>query len=108
MAHRGTRAEAGLPGVTLMGTISGSRGSIAVVHPGETTRGQYLTPGQTVSGVGSRVESIGAGKVQLGGRGGSRELLLRPRPAAPPPEKPVTEAATPKVEEAPDVAGKPD
>lgn len=107
MARRGTRAEAGSPSVTLMGTISGSRGSIAVVHPGETARGQYVAPGQTVSGVGSRVESIEAGKVKLGGRGGARELLLRPRPAAPP-AKPEVEAAAPQAEEAPDVGGKPD
>ena len=105
MARRGTRAEAGSPNVTLMGTISGSRGSMAVVHPGETTRGQYLTPGQTLAGVGSRIESIEGGKVTLGGRGGSRELLLRPHHEAPPPKP---EAAAPKVEGAPDVGAKPD
>ena len=107
MARRGTRAEAGSPSVTLMGTISGSRGSMAVVHPGEATRGQYVSPGQTVYGAGARVESIEGGKIKLGGRGGTREILLRPRPASTS-AKSATEAAASTAESAPDVGGKPE
>jgi len=69
---------------------------MAVVHPGETTRGQYVRPGESLSGNAVRVESIKPGRVTLGGRGGSREVILRPRPPAeaPKPESTTDTSAT--------------
>ena len=99
LARRGPKPQAA-PAVTLMGTISGNRGSMAVVHPGDTARGQYVRPGESLPGNAVRVESIKPGKVTLGGRGGSREVLLRPRPPAEAPAKtettPDASATTPK------------
>jgi hypothetical protein len=78
---------------------------MAVVHPGESARGQYVKPGQSVAGGAARVESIEAGKVKVSGQGGARELSLRPRPSAAQP-KPEAAAAgglrPPAVEGAPD------
>jgi hypothetical protein len=95
-AHRGSQAQASSTPVTVLGTISGNRGSLAVVHPGEAARGQYVKPGDTVTGSGARVESISPGTVTIGGRGGSRELSVRARRSVPP--APAAPAATPKAE----------
>jgi hypothetical protein len=92
LARRGTHEQAAEPQVTLVGTISGNRGSMAVVHPGDSARGQYVKPGQTVAGGTTRVESIEAGRIKVSGQGGAHELSLRPPPSA---AQPKPEAAAP-------------
>jgi hypothetical protein len=91
LARRGGRAQASSP-VTVLGTISGNRGSLAVVHPGNAARGQYVKPGDTVAGSGARIESITSGAVKIGNRGGSREVSVRARRPVPA-EQPKPEAA---------------
>jgi len=105
LARRGTRAQAQAAPVTVLGTISGNRGSLAVVHPGEAARGQYVKPGDTVAGSGARVESISPGSVRIGGRGGSRELTVRSRRTAP---SATPQAASPTPVQPADAAPKPE
>jgi hypothetical protein len=71
--------------VELVGTISGSRGTMAVVHrPGSSAaRGTYVREGDALAGSSQRIRSIQPGKVELSGRG-PRELTIRaPRPPEP-------------------------
>ncbi|MBM3497822.1 MAG: hypothetical protein FJX74_04040 [Armatimonadetes bacterium] len=104
LARRGTRAQAAAPAVSVMGTISGNRGSLAVIHPNDAARGQYVKPGDTIVGSGAHIESISSGSVKVGGRGGTREVSVRARriaPAAPPiapvaPETPTAASPAPE------------
>lgn len=95
MARRGSRETAPSSNLTLVGTIHGSRGAIAVVHPNDSPRGHYLRPGETLYGGRERVEAIGAGKVHISGGAGERELTLRPRSTA---TQPKPEETSPRAE----------
>ena len=96
IARRGTLPASRPTPVELLGTISGSRGTMAVVHRTDTSspRGVYVREGDAVGGDAHRVESISPGKMKLSGRGGTRELTVRPRPSSPPPPAESAPAAT--------------
>jgi hypothetical protein len=64
--------------LALVGTISGSRGTLAVVHRTDVggSRGAYVRPGEEVGTSGHRVEEIESGKITVKGGGRSQELAL--------------------------------
>jgi hypothetical protein len=77
LLRRGRRAPR-TASISLVGTVSGPAGSIAVVRPvgSEGAQGRYVRPGQTVAGGGEEVKAIGPGKMTLKNRGRTQELSL--------------------------------
>ncbi len=78
LLKRGGRAPR-TASVSLVGTISGPQGSLAVVRPSNATGapGRYVRPGQTISGPGGEeVKAISPGKLTISTRGRTQELSL--------------------------------
>lgn len=85
LVRRGGRAPR-TASVSLVGTISGPQGALAVVRPADAAGapGRYVRPGQPVDGRGGEeVKAIAPGKVTISNRGRTQELSL-PTPGTEP------------------------
>ena len=78
MAHRGAITRGQPAPVSLVGTISGSKGSVAVVRRSdvEGSRGDYVRPGERVGSGDHRIEDIGPGRITVRGNGRTSNLTL--------------------------------